>query len=349
MAGVAVAEREATDTLTLRADALHDDAVICDLTLPWGPGYDNQDTVLSRFRDGGIDFVSLTIGLDRMSLEQTIRHIAAERARFARLEGEGIVLAESVDDILAAKRDGKLAVGFHFQGSNPLAGDPKMVGLYYRLGVRHMLFAYNQRNLAADGCHEDSDCGLSRYGRALVREMNRVGMIVDCTHTGHRSTMDIVEHSADPVMFSHSNAWRLVPHDRNIKDDQIDACAAKGGLIGINGVGHFLSEDMVASPEAMFSHIDYMVARIGWRHVCIGIDHVYYGQQMAARRAANPDTFPKGYPAGGKAASYLGPEDLRAVTRLMVGHGYPDEAVRGILGENFLALAQRVWKPVATA
>ena len=198
MSDVAIAEA-AADELQGRTDALHDAAVVCDLTLPWGPGYANQDTVLARFRQSGIDFVSLTIGLDRMSLEQTIRHIAAERARFAALEPEGYVLAESVEDILKAKHAGKLAVGFHFQGSNPLAGDPKMVGLYYRLGVRHMLFAYNQRNMAADGCHEDTDCGLSRYGRALVREMNRVGMIVDCTHTGHRSTMDIVELSADPA------------------------------------------------------------------------------------------------------------------------------------------------------
>ncbi|BBK32660.1 membrane dipeptidase [Stella humosa] len=332
-----------------RADALHEAAVVCDLTLPWGPGYANQDRVLSRFRASGIDFVSLTVGLDRMSLEQTIRHIAAERARFAKLESEGYVLVDTVDDILRAKREGKLALGFHFQGSNPLQGDPKMVGLYYRLGIRHMLFAYNQRNMAADGCHEDSDVGLSRFGHALVREMNRVGMIIDCTHTGHRSTMDILEASADPVMFSHSNAWSLVPHDRNIKDDQILACAAKGGLIGINGVGHFLSTDMVASPEAFFRHIDYMVTKTHWRHVCIGIDHVYYSEQMAERRTANPDTFPRGYPTGGKVASYVMPEDLRAVTRLMVDHGYPDEAVRGILGQNFLDLARRVWKPVATA
>ncbi len=329
-----------------KSNELHEAAIICDLTLPWGPGYDNQDQVLSRFRASGIDFVSLTVGLDRMSLEQTIRHIAAERARFAKLAGDGYVLVDTVDDILRAKREGKLAVGFHFQGSNPLAGDPKMVALYYRLGIRHMLFAYNQRNLAADGCHEDSDCGLSRFGHALVREMNRVGMIVDCTHTGHRSTLDIIEASADPVMFSHSNAHALVPHDRNIKDDQIRLCAARGGLIGINGIGHFLSEEMVATPAAMFRHIDYMVQMVGWQHVCIGLDHVYYAEQMAQRRAANPDTFPKGYPAGAKRASYVQPEDLREVTGLMLGHGYEEAAVRGILGENFLRIARLVWKPV---
>lgn len=345
-----MAEQAVADQVGARnADALHDAAIVCDLTLPWGPGYDNQDSILPRFRASGIDFVSLTIGLDRMSLEQTIRHIAAERARFAKLAGDGYILVNTVNDILRAKREGALAVGFHSQGSNPLAGDPKMVALYYRLGIRHMLFAYNQRNLAADGCHEDSDCGLSRFGHALVREINRVGMIIDCTHTGHRSTMDIVEASADPVMFSHSNAHALVPHDRNIKDDQIRACAARGGLIGINGVGHFLSEDMVATPAAMFRHIDYMVGKVGWQHVCIGIDHVYYARQMAQRRAANPDTFPKGYPGGARLASYLQPEDLRAVTGLMVDHGYEDAAVRGILGQNFLDLARRVWKPVAGA
>ncbi|BBK42262.1 membrane dipeptidase [Allostella vacuolata] len=334
---------------TRDAAELHRQATICDLTLPWGPGYANQDRILQRFRASGIDFVSLTLGLDRMSLEQTIRHIAAERARFAGLAGDGYVMVETVDDILAAKRDGKLAVGFHFQGSNPLAGDPKMVALYYRLGIRHMLLAYNQRNMAADGCHEDSDCGLSRFGKTLVREMNRVGMIVDCTHTGYRSTMDLIELSADPVMFSHSNAHALVGHDRNIRDDQIRACAARGGLIGINGIGHFLSDEMQATPAAMFRHIDYMVQMVGWQHVCLGVDHVYYADQMAERRAANPDTFPRGYPTGSKPASYIQPEDVVQVTAAMLDHGYDEAAVRGILGQNFLDLARKVWKPVGIA
>ncbi|MCC7272752.1 MAG: membrane dipeptidase, partial [Alphaproteobacteria bacterium] len=293
-----------------RAASLLRSATVVDLTLPWGPGYENQDSVLARYRAGGIDFVSLTVGLDRMSLEQTVRHIAAERARFARLAGEGIVVAESVADIRRAKREGKLAVGFHFQGSNPLAGDVAMVDLYWRLGVRHMLLAYNLRNMAADGCHEPTDSGLSRYGRALVREMNRVGMIVDCTHTGYRSTMDIIALSEAPVMFSHSNSHALVAHERNIRDDQMTACAERGGLVGITGVGHFLAEDMVATPAAMFRHIDHAVSLIGPAHVAIGIDHVYYGGQQAARRAANPNTFPKGYPAGGTPGSYLGPEHL---------------------------------------
>ncbi|MGE0717684.1 MAG: dipeptidase [Alphaproteobacteria bacterium] len=335
--------------MSSRAAALLRSATVCDLTLPWGPGYANQDTILDRFRASGFGFVSLTVGLDRMSLEATVRHIAAERARFRRLAGDGIVFADSVADIRRAKAEGKLSVGFHFQGSNPLAGDTGMVDVYWQLGVRHMLLAYNQRNMAADGCHEPSDSGLSRYGRALVREMNRVGMIVDCTHMGYRSTMDMIELSTTPVMFSHSNAHALVAHDRNIRDDQIKACAVRGGIIGINGVGHFLAEDMKASPEVFVRHLDYMAEMVGPQHLAIGIDHVYYSDQMAARRAANPDTFPRGYPRPGQQGSYLAPEDLIGIVELMVARGYTDADILGILGENFLRYADGIWKTGGTA
>jgi len=326
-----------------QARALHAQAVICDLTLPWGAGYENQGTILPEFAEAGIDFVSLTIGVDRMSLEETVRHIAAQRAR---LDGwsDHCAFVRSVEDIQAARQAGKLAIGFHFQGSNPLAGQVEMVEVYYDLGVRHMLFAYNKRNMAADGCHELTDGGLSSFGLRLVAEMNRVGMIVDCTHVGYRSSMDAVEASAQPVIFSHSNADAVNSHDRNIRDDQIKACAATGGIVGINGAGHFLAEDMMASPEAMLRHIDHVANLVGPAHVAIGIDHVYYLAQQSARRTANPDTFPKGYPPSDWIGSYLHPSRLIEVTELMVQHGYGDDEILGILGGNFLRVANAVWK-----
>jgi len=324
-----------------RARGLLAAATVCDMTLPWGNWEENKDTVLDRYVAQGFGFVSLTVGLDRMGFEETVRRVARERARLRGMAPRA-VLIESVDDIRRARAQGVLALGFHFQGSNPLGGSVDMVELYYRLGIRHMLLAYNQKNQAADGCSERTDSGLSRYGLALIRELNRVGMILDCTHTGYRSSMEAVEASAKPVLFSHSNAHALLPHDRNIRDDQIRACAASGGVIGITGVGHFLAEDMQATPEAFVRHAVYMAEMVGPDHVGLGIDHVYYLGHKAVQRAASPDMYPKGYPAG-VAGSYLGPEALPAIVEGLVQHGFGDAEILGILGENFLRVAAQVW------
>jgi len=330
--------------MSARARELLTDATVCDLTLPWGPGYANQETVLERYTAAGVDFVSLTVGVDRMGLAETVRHVATERARISRTWGDRCLFVECVADIERARIERRLAVGFHFQGSNPLDGDPNMVELYYRSGIRHMLFAYNQKNLAADGCHERTDEGLSRYGRTLVAEMNRVGMIVDATHCGYRTSLEVMEASSAPAIFSHSNAWAVHPHARNLRDEQIRACAATGGFVGINGVGHFLSPDMVASAEAVARHVDHVVGLVGPRHVALGLDHVYYLEQQHARRRAMPDAYPEGYPPPNFSGSYLGPEDLPAIIGVLIGLGYSDDDIRAILGGNFLRVARGVWQ-----
>jgi membrane dipeptidase len=325
-----------------KAALLHFNAIVCDLTLPWGPGYENKDTVLDRYRSSGIDFISLTVGSDWVDLNATMHNIADTKLRL-RAESDKYVFVKSVDDIERAKAENKLALGFHFQGSEGLNGDRNMVHLFYELGVRHMLLAYNSRNRAADGCHERTDCGLSRYGVRLIEEMNRAGMILDLSHTGYRTTMEAMEVSEAPVMFSHSNAYGLKAHPRNIKDDQIKTCARKGGLVGINGVGHFLgdNDDSVGN---IVRHIDYVAELVGPQHIGLGMDFVYYLDTLHRRFLANPDKFPEGYPKEMGNRRYAPPEQLPRVTEALLGRNYPEKDIRGILGENFLRLARQVWK-----
>ena len=326
------------------AARLHKEALFWDNTLPWGdrgrPAVKAE--CLPRMIASGFDAVSLTLGGDRDGLTDMIHKIARERAYFL-AHPDKYVLVETADDILAAKSAGKLAVIFHFQGTNPIANDLNMVETYHRLGIRHMLMAYNLRNAVADGCKENSDDGLSRIGVKLVEEMNRVGMWVDCSHTGHRSSLDVFEVSSAPVIFSHAASDVIYHHSRNLRDDQIKGCAATGGIVGVNGVGTFIA-DNEGTAESMFRHIDYIVEKIGAEHVGIGLDFVYDRETSAAtvwniEKDDDPDRdvpWPE--------INYTVPEELPRLTEMMLSHGYKEADISGILGGNWLRLAQQVWK-----
>ncbi len=212
---------------------------------------------LERWRAAGIDYLSINAGYDVVPWTETLEAVSKYR-HWIRTHADTLVQVETVDDILRAHSQGKLAaVTFDLEGMNALNGDIGMVDLYYRLGVRQMLFAYNRNNLAGGGCH-DEDIGLTEFGRAVIAEMNRVGMLVDCSHCAYRTSMEAIEASEAPVIFSHANARELWDHERNIWDDQIKACAATGGVIGVTGVGRFMGPKGPVV-EHLVEHIDHMV------------------------------------------------------------------------------------------
>ncbi|MEA1672725.1 dipeptidase [Nitrospirillum sp. BR 11163] len=338
----------ATDNATARwglspaAAALHADALVWDNTVPWS-GFGRAELkaqALAHHIGAGADFVSVTVATDGHSVAQTIEILGQERAYFLS-DPSRFRLCETVDDILAAKAAGLLGVNFHFQGTNAFARDVGLVEIYYKLGVRHALMAYNQKNHVGDGCHERTDGGLSRFGVALIQEMNRVGMMVDCSHTGYRTAMETLEHSTAPVIFSHSNAKALHDHPRNITDDQIDACARTGGVIGVNGIGVFLGGND-ASTERYLQHVDYLVQRVGPAHVAIGLDWVYDMDSLMAEVRKSAATYPDG--AYNLVINVAQPEQLPEITDGLLRRGYSEDDVRAILGLNWVRVARSVWK-----
>jgi len=329
-----------TDDIATRAREILADALTCDLTLPAGQ-LALENGTLERYVASGFNFVALTLATDSSWIDGTIQAVAKTRATIAKRPDA--LLVRTADDIVRAKREGKVGLTLHFQGTNPFQGNVAMVQVYYDLGVRYALMAYNQKNLVGDGCHERTDTGLSRFGLALVAEMNRVGMLVDCTHSGYRTTMDAMEASTAPCIFSHSLARALNDHERNINDDQIRALGKTGGVIGVNGIGFFMSSDFQATTEGICRHIDHIAELIGPQHIAIGLDYVHFDDLMMKVYRENKDTmFPKGYPP--PPWQYWPPEKMGELTEALLRRGYSESNVRGILGENFLRVARQVWR-----
>lgn len=295
---------------------------------------------LSRHKKAGIDYVSINVGMDFNPWTDCIRVLAYFRS-WIRQHSDEFMLVNAIDDVRHAKSLGKLGITFDLEGSVMLDQDLDMLGLFHDLGVRQIHFAYNRDNEAAGGCH-GRDIGLSNYGRRLVNEVNRLGLLMDCSHTGYRSSMEIMEISTKPVIFSHANCAALKDHPRNIRNDQIDRCVATGGVIGVNGIGIFLS-DQPASATTMIPHIDYLVQRVGAKHVGLGLDFSFI-----KGIDDNPPNFEAalwwppeaGYGSG---MTYAPPESFIQIAEALLKKGYKEKDILGILGENFLRVAGQTW------
>ena len=183
-----------------RAKQLYADSLVWDMVFIYEPEMGNAANLFDRYRAAGVDFVSVHPAGDRHTIAEAVKRIARCRADVR--AHPNAVLIESVDDILAAKRDGKLAVSIHLEGLRPLERDLNMVEVYYALGVRFAHLIFNLINEIGGGCADRYDIGLTKFGVKVVHEMNRVGMLVDGAHCGYRATLDMIEVSKDPVIFS---------------------------------------------------------------------------------------------------------------------------------------------------
>ena len=322
--------------ISTQAQQIHDRALIWDThaCFPLNPNSDL--TELKRYLDSGVNFVSLNIGMDMDAVENVIQVLARFRS-YITAHSDLYVLASTAKDVREAKESGRLAIAFDLEGSDPLIGNIDLVSFYYDLGVRQMLLAYNRDNRASGGCME-GNIGLTDFGKDIIREMNHVGMVVDVSHMSYRATMEAFEVSTKPVIFSHSNPNALREHARNISDEQIKACAKTGGVIGINGIGDFLGG---TSSELIVQNIEYVMNLVGPEHVGLGLDYVVDKQELIEYIEGHPDVFPpdkmKEY------LSFVEPEQFPEFTELLYQRGHSEEIISGILGGNFLRVAENVW------
>lgn len=331
--------------ISARTQALIEKSVIWDnhAGMPIRPGDTQFLPELQRYLTFGASMVLLNISFDLMPWHHGFKMLATFRTWLAR-NTDRYIRVDSVDDIYRAKKEGKLGVAFNLEGACAVDDMPELVEPYYALGVRWMLIAYNRTNRLGSGCHDEVDTGLTQFGRRVIDEMERVGMVLCCTHAGYRTALEAMEYSSKPVIFSHSNPRRLREHPRNIPDELIKACAATDGVVNVNGVGLFLGEYDI-STETLVRHIEYVADLVGARHVGLGLDYCFdVAGETDSFMAENPRLFPQEWGYGAGMMQTVEPERIPLIAEALLARNWKEDDVEGLLGKNNLRVAKQVWR-----
>lgn len=306
-----------------------------------------------RIEHSGVTALTVTlaaVGGDFLTACKNIEYALAVLER----EQDRLILARSVADIRRAKADGKVAIVFNFQNGHPIEGSLDTLLLFRELGLRQMQITYNERNFIGDGCGEPTNSGLSLFGREVVRAMNRRGLVIDLSHVGERTTLDAIDLSEQPCVFSHSNPRARADHPRNLTDEQIRRCAERGGVIGVCGWGPICWTGGSTPPDLadLIGHIEYIADLVGVDHVAVGTDSQSTDDLAYIRGHA--DRVNAGYP--GSTGPYLQTfgnslerrypiaiDHLPEVTAGLLDRGWSRDDVAKVLGGNFFRVWEAVW------
>ncbi|KKL12784.1 hypothetical protein LCGC14_2532310, partial [marine sediment metagenome] len=199
-----------------------------------------SEKIFRQMREGGVDAVHVTIAYHE-NFRETVLNIEQWNRWFEQFP-ELIFQGRTGADIRRAKTEGRTAIFFGFQNPSPIEDDIGLVEIVHTLGARFMQLSYNNQSLLATGCYEAEDPGLTRMGREVIDEMNRVGLVVDMSHSADRSTLEAIEHSARPIAITHANPAFWAPARRNKPDDVIRALAESGGMLGFSLYPHHLKD-----------------------------------------------------------------------------------------------------------
>ncbi|WP_280236410.1 dipeptidase [Nocardia cyriacigeorgica] len=246
-----------------------------------------------------------------------------------------------------------IALAFDLEDAGPLDGDLDNVVRFRDLGVRSLLPTYNHANAAGCGCLDTEDTGLTAYGRDLVRALNAAGVFVDGAHCSRRTGLDLAEHTAAPMIYSHANFDAVWAHPRNITDEQARACAETGGVIGVNGVGIFLgrngADERAERVAAMADHIEYGAELLGIDHIGIGSDYSFDADDFNHEIRTNPGAFSDAYTRWGP-LQWTPPEDLLGMSgvtgldEVLAARGFSESDRAAVFGGNFRRVAEQVWQ-----
>ncbi len=311
-----------------------------------------SEGIFRQMRAGGVDAVHVTIAYHEVFREM-VANIEAWNRRFERY-GDLILHGKTADDVRLARETGRTAIFFGFQNPSPIEDDIGLVEIVHTLGVRFMQLSYNNQSLLATGCYEAEDPGITRMGREVIREMNRVGLVIDMSHSAERSTLQAAEISTRPIVVTHANPHHWHPALRNKSDTVLRALAGSGGMLGFSLYPHHLKE----GSQCTLNSFCAMVARTA---ELMGVEHIGLGSDLCQDQ---PDSVVEwmrsgrwtkqiDYGEGSASAPGFPPmpgwfEDNRHFPVLEQGlrtYGFSPDEVAAIMGGNWLRFFARNFGP----
>lgn len=318
---------------------------------PW------TDAMVANARASGITAVNLTVsggGNGAAAFLNTVRAMS-----FAQREctdhPDTFTIIRSVADIRAAKASGRVGLILGFQDGTPIEDDLSRVDTFHGLGLRILQLTYNVRNLLGDGCLEAANGGLSAFGRRVVERCNALGILVDLSHVGERTTMDAIAASRMPVAFTHSGCQARTTVPRNKTDAQLRALAEKGGVIGIY-LMPFLRSAGQPTKDDFVAHIEHALNICGEEHVGIGSDLSITPLDLSLDfRTAHADFVRErrrqGVSAPGEAEDVFNyvpdfntPRRLEQIADLLAARGHSAARIEKLIGGNWMRLLGTVWR-----
>jgi len=226
--------------------------------------------VFKQMREGNVDCVHVTIAYHE-NFRETVLNLEKWNTYFSKYS-DLIVQAFSAEDILKTKREKKTSIIFGFQNPSPIEDDIGLIEIWQKLGIKFMQLTYNNQSLLASGCYETNDAGISRMGKEVIKEMNRVGMVIDMSHSSERSTLEAIEHSSKPISITHANPSFWHPAKRNKSNTILKCLSESGGMLGLSLYPHHLKNGSMCELNDFCDMIARTVDLIGIKNIGIGSD-----------------------------------------------------------------------------
>ncbi len=254
------------------------------------------------------------------------------------------LLVETSADIEEAKKNGQLAVILGLQSPSFIDQDRSRVRILHKLGLRILQMTYMERNYLGDGCLEPENRGLTHFGIQIVRECNRLGIVLDCAHVGINTTLDTARYSSQPILISHTAARALVDNPRSATDEQITAVATRGGVIGITPLSALMRVEGAPTIEDYIDHFDYVIKLAGPDHVALGTD-MFDGKTKANWVTGwyYPESSGKATYTNRRVANFSKKSDLPNLVDAFLRRGYDRALIKKLLGGNFMRVFRAVW------
>lgn len=230
-----------------------------------------SEKIFRQMREGGIDAVHVTIAYHE-NFRETVANIEQWNSLFERF-AELIFQGKTGDDVRLARKSDRTAIFYGFQNPSPMEDDIRLVEILHTLGARFMQLTYNNQSLLGSGCYENNDTGITRMGKEVIEEMNRVGLVVDMSHSAERSTLEAMEISSRPIVITHANPGSWEPALRNKSQAVLEGLAQTGGMLGFSLYPHHLKDKGDCSLESFCE----MIARTA---EIMGVDHIGLGSDL---------------------------------------------------------------------